>query len=244
MGSDGGQRPLGLAKLTAPQPNRAWPRRRLFERLDAARRDGSIVWIAAPAGSGKTTLVASYLQARRLPAAWYRIDAADADAASFFHYLAQTSAPGKRRGADALPAFTAEYLGGLAVFARNWFRRFFARMRRVTLLVLDDYHQLPADSPVHVALREGFAEVPPGVSVIVTSRGEPPPLLTRLRTLESFTLLDREALRLSADECIAVARQRLAGDVPGEAVLRSLHERTQGWVAGLVLMLERARPRR
>ena len=239
MGSDGGQRPLGLAKLTAPQPNRAWPRRRLFERLDAARRDGSIVWIAAPAGSGKTTLVASYLQARRLPAAWYRIDAADADAASFFHYLAQTSAPGKRRGADALPAFTAEYLGGLAVFARNWFRRFFARMRGVTLLVLDDYHQLPADSPVHVALREGFAEVPPGVSVIVTSRGEPPPLLTRLRTLESFTLLDREALRLSADECIAVARQRLAGDVPGEAVLRSLHERTQGWVAGLVLMLER-----
>jgi ATP/maltotriose-dependent transcriptional regulator MalT/DNA-binding SARP family transcriptional activator len=237
--TDGGRQPLSLAKLTAPQPNRAWPRRRLFERLDAARRDGNIIWVAAPAGSGKTTLIASYLQARRLPAAWYRIDAADADAASFFHYLAQTGVPGRRRGVDALPAFTAEYLAGLTVFARNWFRRFFALMRGVPLLVLDDYHQLPADSPVHVALREGLAEVPPGVSVIVTSRGEPPPLLTRLRTLENFTLLDREALRLSVDECIAVARQRLAGGAPGEAVLRSLHERTQGWVAGLVLMLER-----
>lgn len=239
MDSDSAARPLSLAKLTAPQPNRAWPRRRLFERVDAARRSGNIVWIAAPAGSGKTTLVASYLQARRLRAVWYRIDAADADAASFFHDLAQAVAPGRRREADALPAFTAEYLAGLAVFARNWFRRFFARMRGVPLLVLDDYHELPADSPVHMALREGLAEVPPGVSVIVTSRGEPPPLLTRLRTLENFTLLDREALRLSADECIGVARQRLAANAPGDAVLRSLHERTQGWVAGLVLMLER-----
>ena len=239
MDSDSAARPLSLAKLTAPQPNRAWPRRRLFERVDAARRSGNIVWIAAPAGSGKTTLAASYLQARRLRAVWYRIDAADADAASFFHDLAQAVAPGRRREADALPAFTAEYLAGLAVFARNWFRRFFARMRGVPLLVLDDYHALPADSPVHMALREGLAEVPPGVSVIVTSRGEPPPLLTRLRTLENFTLLDREALRLSADECIGVARQRLAANAPGDAVLRSLHERTQGWVAGLVLMLER-----
>src|SRR5690606_2680544 len=88
-----GQRPLSLAKLTAPQPNRAWPRARLFERLDAARRGGGIVWIAAPAGSGKTTLVASYLQARRLRAAWYRVDAADADVASFFHYLGQAAKP-------------------------------------------------------------------------------------------------------------------------------------------------------
>src|SRR5690606_29477026 len=250
-----GQRPLSLAKLTAPQPNRAWPRARLFERLDAARRGGGIVWVAAPAGSGKTTLVASYLQARRLRAAWYRVDAADADVASFFHYLGQAAKPPSRRKADALPDFTVEYLAGLPVFARNWFRRFFERMQGVPLLVFDDYHQLPADSPVHVALREGLAEVPPGLSVVITSRGEPPPLLTRLRTLENFTLLDREALRMSADECIGVARQRLAAgafpdasldapsrassSAPDDALLRSLHERTQGWVAGRVLMLER-----
>ena len=82
MGTDDARRPLSLAKLTAPRPRHAWPRRRLFERLDAARRGGTVIWIAAPAGSGKTTLVASYLQARRLRAVWYRIDAADADPAS------------------------------------------------------------------------------------------------------------------------------------------------------------------
>ena len=236
---DARRRPLSLAKLTAPRPNRAWPRRRLFERLDAARRSGGIVWIAAPAGSGKTTLVASYVQARKLRIAWYRVDATDVDPASFFHYLGQ--AAGARRGSesDAPPAFTAEYLAGFTVFARNWFRRLFSRMRGVPVLVLDDYHQLPADSPVHLALREGLAEVPSGMAVIVTSRAGPPPLLTRLRTQETFTLLDREALRLTSDESAAVARQRLGDEAPSDAALLALHERTQGWVAGLVLMLER-----
>src|SRR5690606_36853298 len=70
-------------------------------------------------------------------------------------------------------------------------------------------------------------------------------------TQENFTLLDREELRLSVDECVGVARKRLAAgasagasagesnSAPDDALLRSLHERTQGWVAGLVLMLER-----
>ncbi|RPH63291.1 MAG: hypothetical protein EHM83_10365 [Burkholderiales bacterium] len=239
MQNDAGRRPLSLAKLTAPQPNRAWPRRRLFDCLDAARRSGNIVWIAAPAGSGKTTLVASYLQARRLRAVWYRVDPADGDAASFFHYLglAAKGSPGRRD--EALPAFAAEYLEGLPVFARNWFRRFYERMKGFPLLVFDDYHQVAADSPVHVAVREALAEVPPGLTVIVASRAEPPPLLTRLRTLDTFTLLDRDALRLTADESAGVARQRLADSTPDDAALRTLHERTQGWLAGLVLMLER-----
>ncbi len=237
MGTDDRRRPLSLAKLSAPKPNRAWPRRRLFERLDAARRSGTVVWIAAPAGSGKTTLVANYLQARRLRAVWYRIDVVDADPAAFFHDLAL--AVGSRRRAVALPAFTAEYLAGLEVFARNWFRGFFARMQGTPLLVLDDYHLIGADSPVHLALREGLAEVPPATTVIVTSRGEPPPLLTRLRMQEGFALLGGEELRLTVDECVGVARQRLAEAAPAEAVLQRLHERTQGWVAGLVLLLER-----
>lgn len=239
MHTDARPQPLSLAKLTAPRPHRAWPRRRLFERLDTARRSGGIAWIAAPAGAGKTTLVASYLQAHKLRAAWYRVDATDADPASFFHYLGQAVGPGRRSASAALPAFTAEYLAGLAVFARNWFRRFFARLHGVPLLVLDDYHQLAADSPVHAALREGLAEVPSGMTVIVTSRAEPPPPLTRLRTLENFTLLDREALRLGAEETAAVARQRLGAQAPPDAALHALHQRTQGWVAGLVLMLER-----
>lgn len=239
MQIEAGRRPLALAKLAAPQPSRAWPRRRLFDRLDEARRGGGIVWIAAPAGSGKTTLVASYLQARRLRAVWYRVDAADADVASFFHYLGLAAQAQPGRKPEPLPAFTAEYLGGLPGFARNWFRGFFRQVRGAPLLVLDDYHEVPPDAPLHMALREGLAEVPPEMTVIAISRVEPPPLLTRLRTQENFTLLDREALRLNVDESVQVAQHRFPDSAPDAVQLSRLHERTQGWLAGLVLMLER-----
>ncbi len=222
-----------LSKLTVPEPSRVVPRRRLFERLDDARRRGSIVWIAAPAGSGKTTLLASYIRQRRLRSAWFQTDPADADVASFLHYLAQVSG-----AAETLPAYTAEYLAGLPAFARRWFRRFFALVPELQVLVIDDYHQIAAASPVHTALREALAELPPHLTAIVASRSQPPAVLTRLRTLEHFTLIDAQALRLTLQECHDVSRLRLGQRTPDAAVLRQLHERTQGWLAGLVLMLE------
>lgn len=232
------RRPGDLPKLTAPEAGRVQPRPRLFGQLDAARRGGHVVWVAAPAGSGKTSLVASYVQARRLRAAWFHADCADSDPATFFFYLGQLAAGARRKPGEALPAFTSEYLGGLAAFARNWFRRFFGLLGDVPLLVIDDYHQIEADSPVHAALREGLAELPSGTSVIVTSRLDPPPALTRLRTLDRFTLIDREALSLTEDECVAIARRRMGARSPDEAALRTVHRRTKGWLAGVVLMLE------
>src|SRR2546430_17080454 len=84
------QRHLGarspLAKLTPPKLYDALPRPRLFALLDeAAKRP--IVWVCAPPGSGKTTLVASYLEARRLRHLWYQCDVGDADTATFVHYV-------------------------------------------------------------------------------------------------------------------------------------------------------------
>lgn len=228
----------GMAKLTPPEPNRAYRRGRLFQRLDGVVRQGGIAWVSAPAGSGKTTLVASYLQARSVPAVWYQLDAADGDVASLFLYLGVAARSHTPDGAEALPVFAAGYLAGLTAFARNYFRRFFTMIQPVRLVVFDDYHHIASDSPAHGVMREALAEVPRGTTVIVISRGDPPPALTRLRTRDDFTLFDREDLRLSAEETIEVGRQRLAGRAPEERVLLGLHERTQGWLAGLVLMLE------
>jgi len=222
-----------LTKLAIPEPSRVVARPRLFERLDEARRRGTVAWIAAPAGSGKTTLLASYLRARRCNSAWYRFDATDDDVASFLLHLGQITGE-----ATMLPAFSAEHLAGFAAFARHWARRFFALVPKLRVLVLDDQHELALESPVQLALREMLAEVPPGTCVIVASRREPPPLLTRLRTLDTFTMLDRDALSLTADEAVAVGRERLGDAAPDATALHEAHRRTRGWLAGLVLMLE------
>ena len=75
-----------LAKLTRPKLYDALARPRLFSLLDeAAKRP--IVWLCAPPGAGKSTLVASWLDARDLKHIWYQVDVGDSDSATFVHYM-------------------------------------------------------------------------------------------------------------------------------------------------------------
>jgi ATP/maltotriose-dependent transcriptional regulator MalT len=81
-----------LAKLTRPKLHRVAPRERLFDTLDRCR-ERLLTWVSGPPGGGKTALLASYLQARKLAGLWYQIDAGDADLAAFFHYLSEAAPP-------------------------------------------------------------------------------------------------------------------------------------------------------
>lgn len=135
-----------------------------------------------PPGAGKTTLVASYLAARRLGALRYQLDAGDADPATLFYYL-RLAATGRRsrRGPEApghnrsLPLLAPEYLPDLATFTRRFFEELYRRLPRPGLLVFDDHHELPADSAVHAVVRDGLAGLPAGCGAVIVSRGEPPP---------------------------------------------------------------------
>ena len=75
-----------LSKISRPVLYEPLARERLFDLLDQCS-GGPVVWIRGPPGAGKTTLVASWLQAREPPAVWYQVDAGDQDPATFFYYL-------------------------------------------------------------------------------------------------------------------------------------------------------------
>lgn len=87
-----------FAKITRPSAEGILPRRRLFQLLDRARHH-PILWVSGPPGSGKTSLVASYLDSRKLPCLWYQVDEGDSDIATFFYYmgLAGKKPPPERR---------------------------------------------------------------------------------------------------------------------------------------------------
>lgn len=107
------ERFASIAKITRPRTRGVFPRERLYQRLDETRKY-PVTWISAPAGAGKTTLVAGYLETKKIPCLWYQVDEGDTDIATFFSYLgmaAQKAAPQKRK---PLPFLTPEYLQGLS----------------------------------------------------------------------------------------------------------------------------------
>ena len=95
-----------LAKFSRPRLYNVQKRERLFKLLDE-RRSHPILWIAGPPGSGKSTLVASYVEARRVPGLWFQADPGDADPATFFHYLrvAATDVAGRKAIMGALTLY-------------------------------------------------------------------------------------------------------------------------------------------
>jgi len=237
------QEPSSSAAATPAKLNRPWlpvifPRERLFARLDEfADRPGT--WIGAPGGYGKTTLAASYVEARGTPCLWYQLDEDDADPATFFYYLGM--AADAHGAGPLLLLLTPEYQGDLPAFARRYFRALFQRLAPPCILLFDNYHRLPARAPLHTLLAEMLDHLPAGARCLVASRGEPPPELARACLHGQLALVEAEALRLTLPEAEGIAalqpdRRPTTGEV------RPLNERVQGWAAGLTLLLQRSRP--
>ncbi len=227
---------VAFAKTTRPAIGSAVPRERLFARLDGAP-GRTVAWISGPAGSGKTTLAASYVEARGYRCLWYQLDADDADVATFLHYLGQAA---RKLHAGAATELAGPVQGAdPGSLARSLFRRLFAGVRGPFALVLDNLHAVPVESALHAALESGLGQVPKNCCVIVTSRSEPPASLARLRVSGSLVSVTGEQLRLDNEELAGIARLR--GQALSADAVAQYAERTQGWTAGLVLMLEHAR---
>jgi LuxR family maltose regulon positive regulatory protein len=200
--------PPTLAKITRPVPSGCLPRTRLFRLVDRSRKNASLFWVFGPPGCGKTTLVSTYLETRKIPALWYRVDAGDDDLASFFYYLGSAAKQAAPRMRKPLSLLTPEYLGGIQQFTRAFFEDLFLRLSPPRALVFDDYHEISAKSPLHDVIVTGVSKAPEGTTVILISRHGPPPAFSRFRANNQMESIGWEDLRLTLSECGEIARLR------------------------------------
>jgi DNA-binding SARP family transcriptional activator len=224
-----------IAKLTQPSLHGPVPRARLFARLDEYRATRKAISVVGPPGAGKTTLVASWLESSRRPALWYQMDSGDADVASFFHYLSDAALNHLPRG-SRLPAFAPEYFPDLHGFSRLFFRELFGKLRKPATVVLDNYQELPSGSLAHDVIADAVVELPEGLTLVIISRFDLPPVYARFIANQEVATIEWEELRLTEGETAAVIARR----TPTATRLSSmLHQRSGGWVAGLNLMIEK-----
>ena len=233
------ERDLLLAtKLNTPRPGPGLvPRPRLAQRLDDGLRRG-LVLVCAPAGYGKTVLLADWARSGGRPAAWLSLDTGDNDPARFWRHAVAAldrARPGiAGRVGPLLGPPTPASLEALVTALVNELAA--AGDGDEVLLVLDDYHVICA-GPVHESLGFLLAHRPLGLVLVLASRADPPLGLARWRVRGQLAELRAAELRFTAGEAAALLEQ-VAG-APLRALpdndVAALAARTEGWAAGLQL---------
>lgn len=213
-------------------------RPRLVDALRDAVTAHRLTLVSAPAGYGKTTLLASLpVACPDLSVAWLALDVADDDPAWFLAGIVASL----REVRPGFGAATSALLTSLADPA--------AEIRRLTgvlvndlvtagdapiALVLDDLHAVQAPA-VHTALDYLLERLPPTVHLVIATRHDPPIGLTRLRARRELAELRLADLRFTEDETAGYF-DGTPGPTLAPDVLATIHGRTEGWVAGMTLL--------
>jgi LuxR family maltose regulon positive regulatory protein len=241
--------PLLTTKLYIPplRPGLV-PRPRLIERLDdGLRRGHKLTLVSAPAGFGKTTLIANWklttsaLAPERSADAsvdncqlvWLSLDEGDNDPMRFFSYLVATL----RQCDEAIGQATQSLLGAQQLPPVESLVTLLINDIAVTsmpvILVLDDY-QFIHNAAIHLAVAFLLERQPPHMHTVIATRTDPPLPLPRLRARGEMTEIRADDLRFTAGEAAAFLNQTLGLALDAEKIA-ALEARTEGWIAGLQL---------
>jgi len=191
-----------------------------------------LIVVAAPAGYGKTTLLADFTAHSDFPVFWVRLTPADHDERRLAEMIVATLRRRFRRvmretRLNALAGATAEALGRALGEAMG-------SVGEPFVLVLDDVHYLNT-SKAALGLMDALLEaMPVDASLIASGREVLEVSLAKLMAEESLAGLGPQDLSLTEDELRTLASQRGASGLSDRDFLRILEE-TRGWLAGVLL---------
>ena len=219
------------------------PRARLLEQLHRAIERHPLTLVSAPAGSGKTMLLASWIASlHAAPLAhsdvvWLALDPHDDDPALFLAALLaalQRVLPGCGEQVQATLTSGVDPRVDLIALIGLLLNELDTQLNRLCIVVLDDLHTL-ADPQIYRALEYLVERMPPQLRLVLATRHDPPLGLARLRVRRLLAELRLAELRFTAEETERLLAAMLGAALDAEQV-RAIWLRTEGWAAGISLL--------
>jgi ATP/maltotriose-dependent transcriptional regulator MalT len=196
-----------------------------------------VVLVVAPAGYGKSTLMARWhvqLVERNVPCAWLSLDPDDDDKVRFMrHLIAALHKVDARIGRAVETNLSADFPGGpktlLQALAYD-----LARLEQRVVLFLDDLHFV--QSPEVLEILDWLVNYAPRtLQQVIGSREKPRLRLSGLSVRRELFELDMRQLRFDPEEAAQFYRERLGQDL-SKRDLERLLSKTEGWPAALELV--------
>jgi LuxR family maltose regulon positive regulatory protein len=223
--------PLLKTKLYIPTvPASRVMRSRLIGRLGEAEKHALTI-ISAPAGFGKTTLLAEWITRTSLPVAWLSLDSGDNDPYRFLSYLV-SALEGIHEGVgiEARQIMQSLQLVPSHIILASLMNDL-GRLAEPYVLVLDDY-QFITEHLVHEAMSYLLDHIPSNMHLVISTRADPPLQLGRLRAHDQMLELRTQDLRFTPEEATEFLNAVMHLDLLTKDI-ESLESRTEGWVVGL-----------
>jgi LuxR family maltose regulon positive regulatory protein len=206
------------------------PRPRLQARIVEGLR-GPLTLITAPAGFGKTTLVASCVAGDGMSVAWLSLDKDDNQAGRFLNYLvAALQEADHTIGNEAAQLMAASQQAPAEAVLTSLINDLDTTGREIAL-VLDDY-QFISSQAVHEEVAFLLEHCPNTSHLLIATRSDPPLPLARLRARGQMVELRAADLRFTGPEAAQFLNDVMGLRLDAGSVA-ALEERTEGWIAGL-----------
>lgn len=205
-------------------------RPRLYEQIAQGLR-GPLTLVTAPAGFGKTTLVASHIAACGMPVAWLSLDKNDNQAERFLQYLvAALQEIDPEIGKQAAQLMASARQEPVETILTSLINDIDATGREMAV-VLDDY-QFISNQGVHEAMGFLLQHCPKTFHLVIATRSDPPLSLSRLRARGQTVELRAADLRFTQPEAAQFLNEVMGLNLDAEYIV-ALEEHTEGWIVGL-----------
>lgn len=224
------------SKLLVPNISETITRSRFHDILEEVSRK-KVTTVIAPAGYGKTTLVAQAVQNSNWKSLWYRLETSDQDLVNFLSYLIA----GVRKISAKFGTQTLQRIEKLKNPQTEWLEVISLLINEIEAenfnrfyLIFEDFHHVQEDNSIIQLLDFFIDHLPPRIHLIIISRAVPKISLSKLRAARELVEIKTEDLAFTESETDSLC-QSLFGKSFNSEELKILQRKTEGWITGLIL---------